>query len=79
MVVAFAKILATSLTIPSGGSGGVFAPSLVVGALIGGAIGAGVTVAHWLSKHKSAELPAGSEIVMELNRPMNLTAATSGK
>ena len=49
------------------------------GALIGGAIGAGVTVAHWLSKHKSAELPAGSEIVMELNRPMNLTAATSGK
>ena len=49
------------------------------GALIGGAIGAGVTVAHWLSKHKSAELPAGSEIVMELNRPMNLSAAGSGK
>ena len=45
VVVAFAKILATSLTIPSGGSGGVFAPSLVVGALIGGAFGA---VAHSL-------------------------------
>jgi hypothetical protein len=49
------------------------------GALIGATIGAGVTVAHWLSKHKSAELPAGSEIVMELNRPMSLGAASSGK
>jgi hypothetical protein len=49
------------------------------GALIGGAIGAGVTVAHWLSKHKSAELPAGSELVMELNRPMSLSSASSGR
>jgi hypothetical protein len=49
------------------------------GALIGGAIGAGVTVAHWLSKHKSAELPAGSEIVMELSRPMSMSASSSGR
>lgn len=49
------------------------------GALIGGAVGAGVTVAHWLSKHKSAELPAGSEIVMELSRPMNMSASSSGR
>jgi CIC family chloride channel protein len=35
----FAKILATSLTISSGGSGGVFAPSLFVGAMLGGAFG----------------------------------------
>lgn len=40
LVVAFAKILATSLTISSGGSGGVFAPSLVIGAMLGGAFGA---------------------------------------
>jgi CIC family chloride channel protein len=40
LVVALAKIVATSLTIPSGGSGGVFAPSLVIGALLGGAFGA---------------------------------------
>ncbi len=33
------KILATSLTIGSGGSGGVFAPSLFVGAMMGGAFG----------------------------------------
>lgn len=35
----FAKMLATALTIGSGGSGGVFAPSLVIGAMIGGAFG----------------------------------------
>jgi hypothetical protein len=40
------------------------------GVLIGGAIGAGATVTHWLSKHRSATLPAGTELVMELNRPM---------
>ncbi len=34
-----AKILATSLTIGSGGSGGVFAPSLVIGGMLGGVFG----------------------------------------
>lgn len=33
------KILATSLTIGSGGSGGVFAPSLFIGSMFGGAFG----------------------------------------
>ena len=33
------KILATTLTIGSGGSGGVFAPSLFIGAMVGGAFG----------------------------------------
>ncbi len=36
------KILATSLTIAMGGSGGVFAPSLFMGAMLGSAYGAGV-------------------------------------
>lgn len=35
----FAKILGTSLTIASGGSGGVFAPSLAIGALVGAVVG----------------------------------------
>lgn len=35
----FLKILTTSLTIGSGGSGGVFAPGLVIGAMIGGMAG----------------------------------------
>lgn len=34
-----AKILATSLTLGSGGSGGVFAPSLFIGGMLGGAFG----------------------------------------
>jgi len=38
-VLVLAKILATSLTISSGGSGGVFAPSLFIGAMLGGAFG----------------------------------------
>jgi len=39
VILIFAKILATSFTISSGGSGGVFAPSAFIGAMLGGAIG----------------------------------------
>ncbi|MDH3802771.1 MAG: chloride channel protein, partial [Deltaproteobacteria bacterium] len=38
----FIKILATSVTIGSGGSGGIFAPSLFIGAMTGGFFGWGV-------------------------------------
>jgi len=37
--IAIAKIFATSFTISSGGSGGVFAPSLTIGAMLGGGFG----------------------------------------
>jgi hypothetical protein len=49
------------------------------GALIGGAIGATATVVHWLGKHRSAVLPAGTELVMELSHPMTLSTASSGQ
>ncbi len=39
LLLALGKIVATSLTLGSGGSGGIFAPSLLVGAMLGGAIG----------------------------------------
>lgn len=39
MALVLFKILATSFTIGSGGSGGVFAPSLFIGAMVGGAFG----------------------------------------
>lgn len=39
LLMAVMKILATALTIGSGGSGGAFAPSLVIGGLAGGALG----------------------------------------
>jgi len=35
----FAKIITTSFTIGSGGSGGVFAPGLLIGCAVGGAVG----------------------------------------
>jgi hypothetical protein len=40
-----------------------------------------VTVTHWLGKHRSAMLPAGTELVMELSRPMTMTVvvASSGQ
>ena len=39
------KILSTSLTLASGGSGGVFGPSMYIGAMLGGAFG---WIVHWL-------------------------------
>ncbi len=39
LLLAFMKILATSCTIGSGGSGGVFGPSVFMGAMLGGAFG----------------------------------------
>ena len=46
--LAIGKILATSITLNSGGSGGVFTPSLYIGAATGGAMGAGLA-ALWPS------------------------------
>jgi len=45
LLISVIKILAVALTIGSGGSGGIFAPSLMIGAMIGGALG---TVVHSL-------------------------------
>jgi len=47
--------------------------------LVGGTIGATATVAHWLGKRRSAMLPAGTELVMELSRPLAMTAASGGQ
>jgi len=45
LILVVVKIMAVSLTIGSGGSGGIFAPSLFIGAMAGGAVG---TVVHSL-------------------------------
>jgi CIC family chloride channel protein len=51
LFIAFAKILATSFTIGSGGSGGVFGPSLFIGGMVGGAVGFGIQALEptWVS------------------------------
>src|SRR5579862_9282802 len=74
-------------TIEQGGgaAGGMLIGGLVggpVGVLVGGAIGAGTTTGHWLAKHRSATLPAGTQLTLELNRPLTMTnvvASSGGK
>jgi len=46
LAVALCKILTTSFTISSGGSGGVFGPSMVIGGCLGAAVGIGFHE-HW--------------------------------
>jgi hypothetical protein len=46
--------------------------------LIGAGVGASASLVHWLLKTRSAELPAGTEIIMELTRPMSLGASGAG-
>ena len=55
----------------------------IIGALAAGAkgffvgvgIGFGAVAAHWLTQRHSAEVPAGTEITLELNRPMTMSSA----
>lgn len=64
-----------------GTGGGMLIGGLAAGGkglVIGGAIGATATVAHWLGKKNSATLPAGTELVMELSRPLEMAPATTG-
>ncbi len=60
LVLLALKVLATSLTLGSGGTGGVFMPSLFLGAALGGAFGIGVDhVAPALSGPAGAYAVAG--------------------
>ena len=46
LILFFAKLFATSLSLGAGASGGIFSPSLFMGGTIGGAFGALVTAIH---------------------------------
>lgn len=66
-------------TLETGGgvAGGMLIGGLVggpPGVLVGGLIGAGSGTGFWLAQHRSAILPAGTELTLELNRPL----ATNG-
>jgi len=70
-------------TLEAGGgtAGGMLIGGLIGGGpgiLIGGAIGAGSATAHWLATHRSAILPSGTELTLELNRPMGSMPASGG-
>jgi len=47
----------------------------VKGLFLGGGIGLGAVAGYWLTRRHSAELPAGTEITMELSRPMTMSGA----
>lgn len=67
-----------TLEIGGGTAGGMVVGGLIgggPGVLIGGAVGASATTVHWLTKHRSATLPAGTELTLELNRPMAMGTA----
>jgi hypothetical protein len=71
------------LEVGGGTAGGMLIGGLIgggPGVLIGGAVGATSTTVHWLSKHRSATMPAGTQLTLELNRPMAMgpVAATGG-
>ncbi len=63
-----------------GTAGGMLIGGLIggpPGIVIGGVVGAGATGVHYLSKHRSATLPAGTELTLELNRPLAMTTAVA--
>jgi outer membrane lipoprotein SlyB len=69
-------------TVEQGGgtAGGMLIGGLIgggPGVLIGGAVGATSTTVHWLTKHRSATLPAGTQLTLELNRPLTMTTAVA--
>ncbi len=72
----------TLVEVGAGTGGGMLMGGLIgggPGVLIGGAVGAGATVTHWLVRHRSAVLPSGTELTLELSRPLALTAEASGQ
>jgi hypothetical protein len=64
----------------AGTAGGMLIGGLIgggPGVLIGGAVGATSTTVHWLTKHRSATLPAGTQLTLELNRPLPMATVTA--
>jgi hypothetical protein len=43
------------------------------GLLIGSMIGGGATVVHWLTKRHPVDVPAGTELILEINHPMTVS------
>ena len=76
LALIFLKIIATAITLGSGGAGGVFAPALFIGAMIGGAFG---NLANMISPTMTADPGAyatvgiGAFLAASTHAPMTAT------
>ena len=69
------------IEVGAGAAGGMLVGGLIgggPGVLIGGAIGAGAATTHWLVQRHSAVLPSGTQLVLELSRPMTMSTMAAG-
>lgn len=69
------------LEVGAGAAGGMLIGGLIgsgPGLLIGGAIGAGAATGHWLVQTRSAVMPSGTQLFLELSRPLVMTNSTAG-
>ncbi len=70
MCVMIAKIIATSLTLGSGGSGGSFVPSLTIGAALGGLLGEALQTFHDAEPGVFALVGAAAFFAAAANAPL---------
>jgi len=73
LLLTVVKIIAVSITIGSGGSGGIFAPSLMIGAMVGGGLGTivhGIWPAATASSGAYALVGAGAVVAATTHAPL---------
>lgn len=69
----------TGIATGAGAGVGALVAHSFTGAMVGAGVGATASVVRWLAKTRDANLPAGTEIIMELSRPMSLSSSSAGK
>ena len=69
----------TGIATGAGAGVGALVAHSFTGAMVGAGVGATASVVRWLAKTRDANLPAGTEIIMELSRPMALSSSSAGK
>jgi hypothetical protein len=69
----------TGIATGAGAGVGALVAHSFTGAMVGAGVGATASVVRWLAKTRDASVPAGTEIIMELSRPMALSSSSSGK
>ncbi len=69
----------TGIATGAGAGVGALVAHSFTGAMNGAGVGATASVVRWLAKTRDANVPAGTEIIMELSRPVSLSSSSAGK